>query len=69
MTPRIKIINHIEPRHRTADVASPRIVYNKLLGGWFVVVGPHQTPINGRFNSKEEAKAWLKRERGVGGEY
>jgi len=34
-----------------------RIVYNKLLGGWFVVRGPHQTPISGRFATKEEAKA------------
>jgi hypothetical protein len=37
----------------------PRIVYNKLLGGWYVVVGPHQTPLDGRFNSKAEAQAWL----------
>jgi hypothetical protein len=37
----------------------PRIVYNKLLGGWYVVTGPHQTPLNGRFNSKAEAQAWL----------
>ena len=37
-----------------------RIVYNRLLGGWYVVRGPHQTPLNGRFNSKEEAQAWLR---------
>jgi hypothetical protein len=37
----------------------PRVVYNKLLGGWYVVTGPHQTPLNGRFNSKAEAQAWL----------
>lgn len=36
-----------------------RVVYNKLLGGWYVVTGPHQTPLNGRFNSKAEAQAWL----------
>lgn len=36
-----------------------RVVYNKLLGGWYVVVGPHQAPLNGRFNSKAEAQAWL----------
>lgn len=36
-----------------------RIVYNRLLGGWYVVTGPHQTPINGRFDSKGEAQAWL----------
>ena len=39
----------------------PRIVYNRLLGGWYVVTGPHQTPLNGRFNSKAEAQAWLGR--------
>lgn len=38
-----------------------RIVYNKLLGGWYIVRGPHQTPISGRFNSREEAKAHLDR--------
>ena len=36
-----------------------RIVYNKLLGGWYVVRGPHQTPLSGRFDSKEEAQLWL----------
>lgn len=36
-----------------------RIVHNKLLGGWYVVRGPHQTPLNGRFDSKAEAQAWL----------
>jgi hypothetical protein len=33
-----------------------RIVYNRLLGGWFVVRGPHQTPIGGRYNSREAAE-------------
>jgi hypothetical protein len=37
----------------------PRIVYNRLLGGWYVVVGPHQTPLSGRFDSKAAAQAWL----------
>jgi hypothetical protein len=36
-----------------------RIVYNKLLGGWYVVRGPHQTPLNGRFDTKAQAQAWL----------
>ena len=40
-----------------------RIVYNKLLGGWYVVRGPHQTPLNGRFDSKAEAQAWLDAQR------
>lgn len=38
-----------------------RIVYNKLLGGWFIVRGPHQTPIGGRFDSKADAEAHLMR--------
>ena len=37
----------------------PRVVFNRLLGGWYVVVGPHQTPLGGRFNSKADAQAWL----------
>lgn len=36
-----------------------KIVYNKLLAGWYVVRGKHQTPISGRFMTKEQAKAWL----------
>ena len=39
----------------------PKIVFNKLLGGWYVVRGPHQTPLGGRFDSKAEAQAWLGR--------
>lgn len=38
-----------------------KIVFSAILGGWFVVRGPHHTPISGRFNSKEEAKQWLAR--------
>lgn len=38
-----------------------RIVYNHILGGWFIVRGPHQTPIGGRFASKAEALAHLRR--------
>ena len=41
-----------------------KIVYNKLLGGWYVVRGPHQTPISGRFNSKAEAQAYLDSKKG-----
>ena len=39
------------------------IVYNKLLAGWYVVCGLHQTPLSGRFDTKEQAKAWLARHR------
>ena len=38
-----------------------KIVHNKLLGGWYVVRGPHQTPLGGRFDTKAEAQAWLDR--------
>lgn len=38
-----------------------RIIYNRLLGGWFIVRGPHQTPIGGRFDSRAEAQAHLNR--------
>lgn len=37
------------------------IVFNKLLAGWFVVRGPHQTPISGKFTTKEAARASLRK--------
>jgi hypothetical protein len=40
-----------------------KIVYNKLLCGWFVVRGPHHAPLAGPFATKAEAKAWLNRPR------
>jgi len=40
----------------------PRIIFNRLLGGWFIVRGPHQTPISGRFDSRAAALAHLKRD-------
>ena len=49
----------LKPNPKRRNAGGPRIVYNRLLGGWYVVVGPHQTPLNGRFNSKAEAQAWL----------
>ena len=36
-----------------------KIVYNRILGGWYIVRGAHHTPIGGRFNTKEEALAHL----------
>ena len=36
-----------------------RIVHNRLLGGWFIVRGSHDTPLGGRFDSKEQAQAHL----------
>jgi hypothetical protein len=30
------------------------------LGGWYIVRGRHQTPITGKFGSKQEALAFLR---------
>lgn len=38
-----------------------KVVHNKLLGGWFVVRGPHQTPLSGKFPTKADAQASLNR--------
>ena len=38
-----------------------KIVFNKILNGWFIVRGSHHTPISGRFDTKEQAKQWLTR--------
>lgn len=38
-----------------------KVVYNALLDGWYIVRGRHQTPISGRFDSKEAALAHLRR--------
>jgi len=37
-----------------------KIVFNRLLGGWYIVRGRHQTPIGGKFCSKQEALAFLR---------
>lgn len=36
-----------------------KIIHNKILGGWYIVRGPHHTPISGRFDTKAEAQASL----------
>ncbi len=39
-----------------------KVVYSPLLAGWFIVRGAcDQTPISGRFDSKEAALACLRR--------
>jgi hypothetical protein len=38
-----------------------RVVYNKLLRGWYVVRGPHQAPLSGRFETRAAAIAYLNR--------
>jgi hypothetical protein len=39
----------------------PRIIFNRLLNGWFIVRGSHDTPISGGLETKEHAKQWLNR--------
>lgn len=41
----------------------PRVIFNGLLGGWYIVRGPHQTPLGGRFDTRAEALAHLNRNR------
>lgn len=36
-----------------------KIIHSKILGGWYVCRGPHNTPISGRFDTKAAAMAWL----------
>jgi len=38
-----------------------RIVFNRLLGGWYIVTGPYDVPISGRFATKREAQLKLSR--------
>jgi hypothetical protein len=38
-----------------------RIIHSRILGGWFIVRGPHMTPIGGRFETRADALAHLKR--------
>jgi hypothetical protein len=40
-----------------------KVIFNPLLKGWFIVRGPHHTPISGRFETKEAALADLGRRR------
>ena len=37
-----------------------RIVFNRLLNGWYIVRGPHQTPLGGRFDTKAQAEQHLR---------
>lgn len=42
-----------------------RIVYNRLLGAWYIVRGPSQTPLGGAFKTQEAAQAHLLRQNPV----
>lgn len=46
----------VNPRDSAGGV---KIIYNRLLGAWYVVRGPHHTPISGAFPTKFAAEAWL----------
>lgn len=48
-----------QQRRKARDV---RVVFNALLGGWYIVRGRHDTPLGGRFESKGEALAHLQRD-------
>ena len=41
-----------------------KIVFNRLLGGYFIVRGKHQTPIGGRFETRAAAQTHLDRMQG-----
>jgi hypothetical protein len=41
----------------------PKIIFNRLLNGWFIVRGKHQTPIGGRFETKQAAIDHLNKKR------
>jgi len=43
----------------------PKIIFNLLLNGWFIVKGKHQAPIGGRFETKQKAIDHLNRKRGI----
>lgn len=42
-----------------------KIVYNKLLNGWYIVRGAHHTPISGRFDTKAQALAHLNKRNAI----
>lgn len=46
---------------RRRDAESYRIVYNRLLGAWYAVRGPHQSPIGGPGRTKEEVQEQMRR--------
>ncbi len=54
---------NMQPRIKKNPISTGvRIVHNKLLGGWYIVRGPRQTPLGGRFDSKAEAQNHLDRQ-------
>lgn len=52
----------LEKSYKT-KVPGIKIVWNGVLGGWYVVRGAAWTPLAGRFETKEAAQAWLERKK------
>ena len=49
------------PRQNPTGACDMKVIYNSVLAGWFIVRGAHQTPISGRFETKEAALAHLRK--------
>jgi hypothetical protein len=49
------------PVPKPTGACDMKIVFNRILNGWYIVRGRHQTPISGRFETKEAALAHLRR--------
>jgi hypothetical protein len=51
----------VTQRLKLTGACNMKVVYNGLLGGWYIVRGAHQTPISGKFETREAALAHLRR--------
>ena len=52
----------LQPRQRNLlEHVIMKLIFNPILNGWYIVRGRHQTPISGRFETKEAALAHLRR--------
>lgn len=56
-------LSRIISRQSQQENIMVRIIHSRILGGWFVVRGRHQTPISGRFESRAAALEHLNRNR------
>jgi hypothetical protein len=52
-----------KPRKPTRRVPTVRPMYSPITRCWYLVRGPHATPIGGAFGSREEALRHLERDR------
>ena len=58
----IALVQAFKAGLKSAKVSKPKVVHNKLLGGWYVVRGKHHTPISGRFETRQAAIDYLGRQ-------